>query len=197
MKTQILLFLFAFISFASFSQHHEHYGYYPEYDRPTFNWGDRVYQKNLEGIGFLMNDLKVLDPTLHTLLIDEYSSLRQREQNAKMIGIGGGVIGGAMLIGGVLTSDSSRPDRPTSFNSNFNSNPTGPEINWALIGGGIIVAAVASIASGKQRVKQQDLLNFTNQFNQYSKGDKIDFSFQPVIGFGENASAGVAFQIKF
>lgn len=193
MKSTFLLFSFLIFSFSLFAQFNA-YDPLPPYDPPTFTWGDRYYEKNLEGLGFLMTDLRTLDPELYQSLRSRYNALKRRNQEARSIAIGGGVIGGALLIVGVMDSG---PSKESFGPSSISTSPKGPNINFGLIGGGLLIAGIASIVSYQKSIKHADILNFTNFFNEKSYGEKIYFSIRPEVGVGKNLSGGLALSLRF
>jgi len=195
MKAQILLFFFSLLSSFSLAQYNDDYNYrHHPHEIPIFSWGDQVYEKNLNGIGFLMKDLKIQDPNLHDQLYGQYAKLVAQNQNAKIIGYGGSVAGGALIIAGALTSSTRQPDLTSG---SFNNPQRGPKINWGLIAGGLVVSSASAIIYTKRIVKHEDILNFTNQFNRYSEGEKIEFSIRPMLEIGEQSAGGLSFQIRF
>ena len=99
-----------------------------------------------------------------------------------------------MIIAGMMPSGTGSNGSPyPGQSSSLDSNP----FNWGLIMGGTGIALAATVIYQGKRVDQQDLLQFTNQFNKYSEGDKILFSMRPDFGFGNGASAGMSFSLVF
>ncbi|MEM6966537.1 MAG: hypothetical protein AAF573_17365 [Bacteroidota bacterium] len=190
--TFLLLFFFGVTSFA-LAQFHPH-DHLPPQDPPTFSWGDRYYEKNIQGLGFLMTDLRTLDPDLYRTLRPRYEQLRQRNRTARSVGIVGGLAGSALMIAGVLDS---RPRREAFGTNTISSASNGPEINYGMIGGGLLVFGAASIFYYQKTVRHADILNFVNYFNEKSYGEKIYFSIRPEVGLGNNLSGGVVLSWRF
>jgi hypothetical protein len=198
MKTTFLLFFFMLITTFGFSQNdNQDPRFYQNIEPSTFSWGDRYYEKNIEGIGFLMNDLQSIDPNLYQNLQPRYDVLLQRNKNAKAILWGGAGVGTVLMVASFapLLKDLINSSPPTT--ASLRSNKDNPSIGWGLLGGGLILTSIAGIAGAKKLVKHQDILNFTNQFNHFSEGDKIEFTMRPVLDFGRNFSAGVSVSILF
>lgn len=201
MKAMFLLPIFMFIAIVSYSQTPNQYPPYPYYplEPSTFSWGDRYYEKNLDGIKFLMKDIQTLDPSLYQNLQEDYDELLKRDRNSKAILWGGTVVGSAMMIGSlipILNNNNSSTNLPLRNALNFNT-PDQPKIIWGLLGGGLLVSSVSVVVYSKKMIKHRDILNFSNQFNQNSEGDKIEFSLNPVIQFGERTTAGFSLAMLF
>jgi len=198
MKATFLLFLFAFITTIIFSQDPNQYPqYYPNYEPSTFSWGDRYYEKNMNGISSLMKDVQHLDPTLYQNLQPKYDALIQQNKDAKLILWGGTGLGSALVIASVapLLKDIGNNPPPTSSSlGNINNKP---KVSWGLLGGGFLITTIAGVVYSKKIIRHQDILNFTNDFNHYSEGEKIEFTMRPVLEFGSQSSAGLSLSITF
>ncbi len=148
--------------------------------------GDQYYQNNFTGIKSLMNDLKANDHHLHTLLMPEFERLQKRQQSANAIlGVG---LGGMTIL--TIAAGSSALSA-----MNNRSTDTGPYITLLTLGAAVGIGS-ALIYSSK-RIKHQDVLDFTNNYNSHSKENKIEFSITPEINFDKNLSAGLSINLTF
>jgi len=186
MKIKItLLFLFL----ASFIYAQQTTVYVPV-ERKLLSWKDFKYQNSFEGLGALMNDVQRLDGDLYLKLKPNYDLLQKRKKEGKTSLIAGSVVG-TLLLG---LSMKGLLDGAGEISSSGGGD-YGTEI-------GLAVASVAAYSIGgwiyyKKAIKYHDILNFTNQFNEYSEGDKIEISLSPDLNLGARSSAGLALNIRF
>ncbi len=192
-KIPILLF-FAFSSMVSAQEIHP-YNHYDHHDQQSYlKWGDDYYyNKSLKGLGSLMTDLRTLDPELYQTLDPQYKALSKKQREASMIvGIGGG-IGGIMLIAGFIPRISESEYEYLGQTGTLET----AKMNVGLIISGTVVAIGSVIVGSAKWVRSQDILEFTNRFNQYTKGEKLHISMRPAIGFENGPSAGLSLCLGF
>lgn len=203
MKASFLLFFFTLISTIAISQEPRYPQdplapqYYRDYEPSTFSWGDRYYEKNMNGIASLMHDIKSLEPNLYHNLQPQYNALLQRNKDAKAILWGGSGIGAALIVASFAPLFNSIGNDPTPTSSIVTRKNNGPKVSWGLLGGGFLISSITGVIYSKKIVRHQDILNFTNDFNYYSEGEKIELTMSPVLQFGSQSSAGLSISIVF
>ncbi len=188
MKKNLLLILFIITSGTLSAQTEESYNY-NQYPIEKLQWGDYYYHSSYKGLSSLMADLRTLDPELFTSLEPRFKELQKRRQNAGIILGAGAVIGTGMMVGGILTA--------TPNNEDFYYGKNRQSKGIVLMAGGAAVALAASLIYRNKKVKQSDIFDFTNQFNQHTKGEKLRISMQPTLRLDKEVTAGFSLCLGF
>ncbi len=142
---------------------------------PHIQLGDSYYGSDLNGLTYMMNDLQTTDSVLYTQLYPKFQTL----QNKKKMAITGLVIGaGAGLVTGIVAL-----------------NNTENLISLSLLSG--VFTLTGGLLYGINMVRYTDVLNFTNEFNRKSTGDKILLTVRPKVNFINNTSGGVSLSLRF
>jgi len=145
---------------------------------------DSYYQNNFDGIRFLMKDLQNSDPDLYTTLKPEFEELQKRDLEKKQINKVGYSSGLILMSVGIIGAGGG---------SNDNA------LMGVLATAGGIVTLVTIAKSNSKRIKRQDILNFTNHYNQNTDKDKIEYelSFEPALNFTGGFGGGLAMSLRF
>lgn len=184
MKVNCTLLFFLAFTALSIGQNNTFQNYY--INTSYLKLGNSSYMNNLEGIGYLMNDLKISEEELFNSMAPHYNRLKKRNSDATKILYFGTGASMAILIGASMHSFSEV--------ENFSSN-LGPSLALAGLSG--LVAIVTGVAFVQKRVSHQDILNFKNAFNKISTKDKIELTVNPSFNLGSNFSGGLAFTLSF
>ncbi|MEO1261611.1 MAG: hypothetical protein AAFZ15_22590 [Bacteroidota bacterium] len=191
MKLTIPIFLFVAFASAMCAQERQLYIYHD--NNSHLVWGDYYYKKSIKGLGSLMTDLKTLDPELSLTLAPQFKALRKKHSEANMIlGVGGG-LGGLLLVAGYL-SKKSETEYQYLGQSGILEN-TSP--NYGLMIAGTTISISSFIIASIKWTKSEDILGFVNQFNQHTKGEKLEISLYPDIGFDNGLSGGISLCLGF
>jgi len=198
MKNIILILTFFFFYLSISAQNYYRYPTQVDYPQHLLEWGDQNYQKNMQGLKSLMTDLQEIDPDLYDQIEPNFGLLLKRNKEANIIlGVGSGSALILMTAGVIKSSSSTTPSFSGVLGQRQQSKQNDFEKGIGMIVAGGLVGVLTSAIYFKKRVKQIDILDFTNRFNRHSKGDKIKLTLHPEIGIGNGGSAGLGLRFIF
>jgi len=198
MKNNILIITCLFFYLSISAQDYYRYPTYVDNSRNLLEWGDQNYQQNLRGLKSLMTDLQEIDPDLYDQLEPNFALLLKKNKEANIIlGVGSGSTLILMIAGVIKASSSTAPTFSGVPGQRQQLKQNDFEKGMGLILAGGLVGVLSSAIYFKKKVKQNDILDFTNRFNRHSKGDKIELTLHPEIGIGNGGSVGVALRFIF
>jgi len=186
MKSIILtIFLLVQAILLSSQTNLDHYNY--EAYGGELRYEDQYYQRNFQGIKQLMIDLKANNSDLHSSLSPQFQQLQDRRNQSNII-LGAGV--GCMTILGLVA-------KRTTLSNLDGISRNGSSKLIPLLGLSAIIGTTSIILYSKKSIKYQDILNFTNEFNRQSEGNKIELSIIPKVNIETNLTAGLSLNFTF